>query len=274
MLSWNSHRGFTLVELVVATALLLIVSGALSQLLLITERLSRSQAQHLRLQSEVRNAALVAINELRELSTAQAQGSEDNDILSATSSSISYRASRGFGVTCQPSTATQLRVARADFTGARDPEPGRDSAFIWIGGDPATEDDDRWQPVAITAVSAGTCGASTVPALTLTVPSTAALAGAAGGTPVRIYEVMELRLYQSAGQSWLGMRAIGSGEAIQPLAGPLTSDGLQLELLDAGGRVTSDPTAVQSIRALVRGVAEGLTDSLETEVALRNRAAP
>jgi hypothetical protein len=100
------------------------------------------------------------------------------------------------------------------------------------------------------------------------------------GTPVRIYEIMELRAYQSGGQWWLGARSVSSGEAIQPLAGPLAGrDGFRLEYLNQFGAATNDPTAVSGIRIVVRGSGEDLPASggsappqeeLITQVALRN----
>jgi hypothetical protein len=104
------------------------------------------------------------------------------------------------------------------------------------------------------------------------------------GTPLRIYEIMELRLYRSDGESWLGARSVSSGENIQPMLGPLMPvNGLQLEYLDGLGGPTSDVTAVKSVRITVRGISQGavngtgdqsplarLEEALVTQVVLRN----
>jgi type II secretory pathway pseudopilin PulG len=282
MLSHHRHNGFTLLETIVATGMSLIVSGAVCQLLLTTQRLARAQSEHLSLQSTVRSAVLIVLNELKELSTAEGQGWERNDLVSATSTGMTYRAIRGVGLICQPPTSTQIRLAQSGFISARDPQPGRDSAFVFIEGNADTDEDDSWQPVAITAVSStASCAGTLGPGLTLTVPPTNSLVGLTAATPVRIYEIMELRLYRSEGKSWLGMRSLSTGEAIQPLAGPLSHDGFRLDYLDRAGRPTEDVTAVSRIRIAVHGIGErqpslngaavdSLAEELVTEIALRN----
>jgi Tfp pilus assembly protein PilW len=282
MLSRHRRYGFTLLETMVATAMSLMVSGAVYQLLLTTQRLARAQTEHLALQSSVRNAVLVVLNELRELSTAQGQGRERNDLLSGTATGMTYRATRGVGLICQPATSSQIRLARNGFVAARDPQPERDSAYVFVEGDANIDQDDIWQPVAITAVSnLASCAGTVEPGLTLTVSPSSSLVGLSAGTPVRIYEVMELRLYRSEGKSWLGMRSVSAGEAIQPLAGPLSNDGFRLVYRDRAGRATEDLTAVSSIGIAVHGIGESqpslngatsdsLAEELVTEIALRN----
>ena len=90
---------------------------------------------------------------------------------------------------------------------------------------------------------------------------------------------VELRLYESEGKSWLGARSVSSGEAIQPLVGPLTKgSGFRLEYLDATGMPTVDRTSIKSIRITLRGTTEGggagnsipVEEELVTQVALRN----
>jgi prepilin-type N-terminal cleavage/methylation domain-containing protein len=282
MLRPYRRQGFTLLETMIATGMLLIVSGAVYQLLVTTQRLARAQGEHLALQSTVRNAVLIVLNELRELSTSEGQGPERNDVLSGTPTSMTYRASRGVGLTCQPPTSTQIRLAQSGFVAGRDPQPGRDSAYVFVEGDSSTDTDDLWQPVAITAVSTlANCAGTLEPGLTLTVSPTRPLVGVTAGAPVRVYEVMELRLYRSEGKSWLGMRSVSAGEAIQPLAGPLSDDGFRLAYLDRGGRATEDVTAVSSIAVTVHGIGEpqpslngsagdSLAEELVTEIALRN----
>jgi hypothetical protein len=260
----------------------LMVSGAVYQLLLTTQRLTRAQTEHLALQSAVRNAVLVVLSELRELSTAQGQGRERNDLLSGTATGMTYRATRGVGLICQPATSSQIRLARGGFIAARDPQPGRDSAYVFVEGNANIDEDDIWQPVAITAVSnLASCAGTLEPGLTLTVTPSSSLVGLSAGTPVRIYEVMELRLYRSEGKSWLGMRSVSAGEAIQPLAGPLSNDGFRLVYRDRTGRATEDLTAVSSIGIAVHGIGErqpslngaasdSMAEELVTEIALRN----
>jgi prepilin-type N-terminal cleavage/methylation domain-containing protein len=283
-----NRRGFTLVEIMIAMTLMLIVGGAAFKLLVTTQRLSRSQAEQAGLQSNVRMGSLVVLNDLRELGTVSGGGADKNDILTIAASDITYRAMRGLGFICQTPTATQIRITRSGFSGFRDPQAGRDGLYVFIDGDPDSEADDAWLPVAIADVSTATaCPGAMGAGITLTTPNTASLVGLSVGTPVHVYEVMELKLHQADGKSWLGARSISAGEAIQPVLGPLVDgNGFQLEYLDAGGAITADRTAIKSIRITIRGISDGpvhvgiegsptyVQDSLVTQVTLRNAFRP
>jgi prepilin-type N-terminal cleavage/methylation domain-containing protein len=283
-----NRRGFTLAEIMIAMTLMLIVSGAAYKLLVTTQRLSRSQAEQASLQSNVRMGSLVVLNDFRELGTVTGGTADQNDILTIAADDITYRAMRGIGFICQAPTATQIRISRSGFSGYRDPQAVRDGLYVFVDGDPDTETDDAWLPVAVTDVSTATACPGIIGAgITLTTPNTAALVGLPVGTPVRLYEVMELKLHQADGKSWLGARSISAGEVIQPVLGPLADgNGLQLEYLDAAGVATVDRTAIKSIRITIRGISDGavnagvegsltrVQDSLVSQVALRNAFRP
>jgi prepilin-type N-terminal cleavage/methylation domain-containing protein len=282
VLTVSHRRGFTLVEIVISVFMMLIVSGAVYRLLVTTQRLARTQAERVQLQSGVRAGSLVVMNDLRELSTLPGGTSDQNDILRAGNSDIIYRAMRGIGFICQAPAANQVRIARNGFSGHRDPQPGRDSALVFLEGTSET-DLDSWLPVAVANVSTTPpCPGLRGPAITLTTSSNAALSDLPVGTPVRIFEVMELRLYQAQGKSWLGARSVGAGEAIQPVAGPLADGaGFRLDYLDGSGAITNDPTAIKSVRATLRGISEPTSggfgwesmraeETLTAQVALRN----
>jgi prepilin-type N-terminal cleavage/methylation domain-containing protein len=279
------RHGFTLVEITVALGLTLILAGATYRLLRVVQRLSRAQAAHLGLQSNVRTAALVAANELRGLNSVSGGTPAQNDILSLAANAVSYRASRGNGFLCQPPAGAELQIARNGFSGYRDPQPVRDMAYVFLEGNPDTAADDSWLAVPITAVSsASACAGGAGPAISLSTASAGWSPDIITGTPVRIYEIMELKAYQSDGQWWLGARSVGAGEVVQPIAGPLAGrDGFHLEFLNRNGAATADPSAVAAIRVTVRGVSEelGVLDSapppeeeLITGVALRNGPRP
>jgi hypothetical protein len=181
---------------------------------------------------------------------------------------------RGVGFLCQPSTTTALRIARTGFTGHRDPQPGRDSLYVLVAGDGA----GTWRAVPIVGVSTAAECPGMGPGISLAIPSTDAVAGLESGTPVRITEVMELRLYQSEGKSWLGARSVSAGEAIQPLVGPLADgNGFSLEFRNGSGDPTLDLTRIRGIRAVLRGSLEGgaaAEQQLSTSVTLRSTAQP
>ena len=81
-----------------------------------------------------------------------------------------------------------------------------------------------------------------------------------------------LKLYQSTGQWWLGLRSVSTGEAIQPLAGPLTEDGLRFEFLDLLGQPTTDRTSVRSIHLEVQGRSEQYVDWGGVDMSLTRRS--
>jgi type II secretory pathway pseudopilin PulG len=280
--SADVHRreGFSLVEITVAMALTLIVTGAVYRLLFASQRLSRAQLSQLSLQTNVRSGSIAVLNELRELGTVTAGSADQNDVLGITASGITYRAARGLGFLCQPPSANRLQIARGSFSGYRDPQPTRDVAYVFLDGTPDTEADDSWLALPVVDVATGTaCPGSIGAGLTLTTSGTLP-PDVPAGTPIRIYEVMELRSYQSEGRSWLGARSVGTGENIQPVSGPLDDgDGFRLEYLDAAGVPTADPTAIKSIRIAVHAIGEDslspwsgarVEEELVSAVTLRN----
>jgi prepilin-type N-terminal cleavage/methylation domain-containing protein len=272
VLSSLDRRGFTLLEIMVSTCMMLIVSGAVYQLLVTTQRLSRAQAEQVRLQANIRAGSLFVANELRELSTVAGGSRDQNDLLSIGRSEVTFRVVRGTGFVCQPPSATQIRVGRSGFSGHRDPQPGRDSVYLFLQG--VETRDDAWLPLPITQVSTASSCSDGAPGIALMVPSTTVLADVPVGTPVRVYEVLELKLYRSEGRSWLGARSVSAGEAIQPVVGPLTDgDGFQLEYLDGLGTTTNDVSSVESIRVTLRGISEEpvrVEEELTVQVSLRN----
>ena len=94
---------------------------------------------------------------------------------------------------------------------------------------------------------------------------------------------MEYGLYSSGGEWWLGARSISMSEAsMQPVLGPLTSNGVWFNFLDGTGTATTDRSLVKSIQVTLRGVTDQaivvgsntktayVQDSLVSQVVLRN----
>jgi prepilin-type N-terminal cleavage/methylation domain-containing protein len=284
------RRGFTLVEILVSLVVMLIVAGSIYSMLNANQRLSRAQSERVSLQSNVRSGALIVATELRELNTVIGGNVDQNDILTSPllPSDITYRAMRGMGFVCQTPTATEIRVARSSYSGYRDPVAIRDSLYVFIDGSPGA---DSWLPLRVTGVNlASACGGAS--AIAFTVPSNATLTTASipVGTPVRVYEVMQLKLYVNGGKSWLGALSASAGEtSIQPVLGPLVAgNGLAFQYLDASENATTDPKAVKSIKATVVGVTDrdinlgngssgalaSVQDTLVAQVVLRNAFRP
>jgi prepilin-type N-terminal cleavage/methylation domain-containing protein len=283
-----TRRGFTLIEIMISLVIMMMVLGAVYKLILSSQRPARGQAERVTLQSNVRVGSLAVLSDLRELNTATGGPASDNDILAIDPNSVMYRGMRGAGFICQAPTATEVRISRSSFSGYRDPVATRDGLYVFIDGDPDTETDDAWLPVAITAVStAAACPGVIGEGITVTTPNTAALVGLPTRTPVRFFEVMELKLHQADGQSWLGARSVSAGEAVQPVLGPLANDsGFVLSYLDGAGAVTADRTAIKSIRVTLRGLSEGavntgieggqgrVQEALVSQILLRNSFRP
>ena len=94
---------------------------------------------------------------------------------------------------------------------------------------------------------------------------------------------MEYGLYSSGGEWWLGARSVSMSEAsMQPVLGPLTSDGLSFNFFDGNGALTTDRSLVKSIQVTLMGVTDQaivvgsntktayVQDSLVSQVVLRN----
>lgn len=262
-----------------------IVTGAIFRLLNTSQRLSLAQAEQVSLQSNVRTGSLVVPNELRELNTVL--GSLDptqNDVTDPADDAITYRAMRGLGFVCQAPGANELRLAQSSWTGLREPDAARDSLYLFFDDDPDEDADDTWLQVDITAAnfSATACGAD--PGYVLAV---GAIPAVPVNTPVRLFESMKLELYADGGEWWLGASSVSGGEiAPQPMLGPLTDDGFELEYLDSDGDPTADKTAIKSIRVTVRGLTDDAVraggsgamghpeEALVSQVLLRNSIRP
>ena len=290
-----ARRGFTLLELMVALVLVLAVAAVTYALLVQNQRVSRSQVEHAGLQDNVRAGALVVANELREIGFDSvppdaglgAGASVSPDLLVMQPGRLEYKAMRGMGFTCTLPGSGQLRLRRGTLLGLRQPEAG-DSITAHVEGDPTTGADDAWVHAAVTAVGSGACDDGG-PALALTVAfaNDAAASRMVAGGPVRFFEVMEIRYYQSGGKSWLGLRSVSAGGVIEPMLGPLADStaaqrGFTFTYLDRNGAVTTVPNDVREVSWTLKGVTDGAVrnagvsplsrDSLtlSTSVALRN----
>lgn len=283
------RHGFTLVEILVALVIMGVVSGAVFQLLHTSQRLSRAQTEQVSLQSNVRTGAMLVPAELREINTVTGGSIDQNDVLSAAADAVTYRAMRGLGTVCEvPGVTNRIRLLGSTYSGSRDPI-GTDSIYVFIENDPDRENDDAWLPVRITSVTTGNVcptAIGNVAGITLNTDANAAIATLAVGTPIRIYEVMELSLLAADGRSWLGARSVSAGDPVEPVLGPLVDgNGFGLEYLDGNGNATGDLTAIKSIRVTIQGLTDELVrgsgtavghpvEAQVTQVLLRNSIRP
>lgn len=272
------RRGFTLVEIMVALVLMVLVAVLGLRLLLFQHWTGVAQGETAAVQAALRAGSLFLATELRELGGSPG----DPDILVFAPESLTYRAMRGTGVTCALAPSSIL-VDAVSFSGYRSVQTPRDSALLHFEGRMDTGADDRWIHLPVQAISASTCsGAGAIQLATTLDTALFALQRFAPLAPVRTFEIMQVRLYQSGGDYWLGARSVSAGETIQPLMGPLTSRGLELSYRDSAGGVATVAENIRSIGITLRalgsvatrrggtGVASRITDSLVTTVSLRN----
>jgi prepilin-type N-terminal cleavage/methylation domain-containing protein len=289
----RGHRGFTMIELLVALVLLGIVSTAIYRVLVNNQRLYLAQTQRIDLSQNIRAAGNVLPAEFRELDASE------GDITAMSATSISIRAMRWLGFLCSPPvlggalTGVAMIVrggapGQPLFFGSRAINQNTDSLLIYYDGNPTTRTDDFWATGQITAAPNGQncpdgqAGQRLIINLNLLGLGANTVGAIPVGAPVRGFERVTYQLYQQAGDtSWyLGFQP--GGGTMQPLVGPLLPNGLTFTYYDANGNVTATRTQVARIDITVRArtvasIRKGGTaplapavDSIVTSVALRN----
>jgi prepilin-type N-terminal cleavage/methylation domain-containing protein len=286
------RRGFTMIELLVALVLLGLVSTALYRVLVNNQRLYMAQTQRIDLSQNIRAATTILPAEFRELSASE------GDITALSATSLSIRAMRWLGFICQPpvlggvlgGVSMVIRggaMGQPMFFGSRNIDETKDSLLIYYDGNQSSRADDFWalgRPIS--APNGQNCldgrpGQRLVFNLTLlgqpNIPGAITL-----GAPVRGFERVTYQLYQPAGDtSWfIGFQP--QGGTMQPLIGPVLSNGLAFSYFDSTGAVTANRLRVARIDIVVRArtaapVRTGgqspmrnIVDSVVTSVALRN----
>lgn len=272
------RRGFTLVEVMISLGLMVVVAGIALRVLLRQHWSGVSVGERGALQATLRGGSLYLLGELRELGGTPG----DPDILAFAPESLTYRAMRGAGWSCRVSPG-RVSVSSASFTGYRALQVGRDSLLLHQERAESTVADDRWLRLPVLALGAGGCSAPSIGIATLL--DTIQYPPSSFGTlaPFRSFEVMQLRLYQSGGDYWLGTRSVSAGETIQPVIGPLSSRGLTLAYYDSTGAPAAAAGNIRSIEITLRALTAGAIrtgggfgpglrqlDSVTTRVLLRN----
>ena len=234
-----------LAELVVAATLTVLVAGLALGGLVGLQRAVAHHAERAALQSGLRAAAHLVRTELHDAGIGAG-----GDLIGISPTSIVYRAVRGTGLSCGQD-AGSLLVSSASLRAIRLPSPGRDSVRV-LTGDTLRPDAMTWTMAPLLAAPRSAACADGAPALALPMAPTD-LAAAGNSAPVRIVELMELRLYRSGPTWWLGLRSVSGGEAIQPAVGPFDADGVAFRWLDLAGGETPVPGDVASVELRLRG---------------------
>ena len=246
-------RGFALIELLVGLVLFGLIGGVMLHTTLTMERTTHAHLSRLGIEGSLDAGIAFLDSELASLG----RDSTGSDLLLQAPESLSYRAERATGLACQI-TATSVRVSIARYAGARQPQPGRDSLLLYLGQDAVLQGPGPWSAAPVLAVRTATCGSSPAWSIATAIDTTrTSLANLATWIPVRVFEVMQARLYRSAGATWLGVRSVSAGETIQPLAGPFTSGRSGFLLWDSVGGAAAAPAATRRIAIALSGAWTG-----------------
>jgi prepilin-type N-terminal cleavage/methylation domain-containing protein len=292
-----SRRGFTMIELLVALVLLGIVSTAIYRVLVNNQRLYMAQTQRIDLSQNIRAANTILSAEFRELDAF------DGDIIAMAPDSLVIRGMRWLSFICVPpvlngnNLGNQMiirgrQVGDPMFFGSRYINESSDSLLIYLDGNQTTRLDDYYVPGRIAATPGNQqCPAvGAIPAQPGTrivfdgnfIGGTNIAGAITTGAPVRGFERVKYRLYQAAGDtSWyIGFQP--GGQTMQPLIGPLLTNGLTFQYFNAAGAVTAVRTQVARIDVTVRArttaqvraggqaARRAIVDSITFSVALRN----
>lgn len=295
----RARRGFTIVELIVALVLLGLVSTALYRVLVNNQRLYMAQTQRIDLAQNIRAAGSILPAEFRELDAF------DGDIISMTPTRLELRVMRWLSFICVPPVlggaglnGLQMTIrggtpGQPMFFGAREPNINVDTMLIYYDGDPTSRQDDFWSRGTFNAIpnAPTTCPDPNPPgpqpavrvnfSLNLLGLGPNVANAIPVGAPVRGYEHVVYQLYQPAGDTSWYVGFQGATGTMQPLIGPVLTNGLTFQYFDANGNVTAIRTNVARIDITVRArtaatVRSGdaaratVVDSVVTSVALRN----
>lgn len=207
-------RGFTLIEMALAIVLLGLVSGLFASLVLAS---AREASRALEALVAARTGVALATyfgEELRDGSLRDVTVAPDHATLPVPI---------GEAFVCADS-GTVILLADSDYAGVRLPEAIDDSLAL-VG-----EGDSLWQSVALDSVGAGHCpgGAS---ARRLVVAPHVGLAIA-----LRVRQALEVRIYHSGSDDWLGIAPADHHSTVQPFAGPLRTGASQFARDSSGLR--------------------------------------
>lgn len=275
--STGSRRGFTIIELLVASVIGLIVLGSVVQMLTAQGHGYRKQREVIDVRETEREAAALLSWDLRQSALGESAPT------TIAGNSITVRSPRGVGVIC----AKHPTLARYGLwkTGGNILATADDSALIFQMGR------DKWNALKVTAV--GTPAAMGVTAcawpgarppdvvVEVAVTSKKDTSGIVVGAAYRGFRKVQYGEYQLNSRWWLG-RKVGAAATYEQLTGPLlppASNGLSFAYYDSLGAVTADPLQVKTVAFTLRTesykdtyVGTGYAyqhDSLTTRIAVR-----
>lgn len=245
-----NRRGFSLLELVISLMLTAFIGALCWSILGSAAFRLRDRSERMAMEHALRVGALAERATLEGLGVDSSAGS---DLSAMTPNGFTGRAVRAAGTACLvTASAVTVRAGAGWWSAHRVPVAGRDSLLLGTVSGPV-----RWIPVALAAAPGSTICPDGSPATVLaTAVPLADLPSVGSGTPVRIFEPLELRTYTSTGATWLGAREPATAGAIQPLAGPLVGTGVAFGYLTLGGLGAAALTAVGMITVQTGAITE------------------
>ena len=235
------RSGFTLVDTLIAMVLFGIIGTVATRTVLGMERTLRGARDRAATERAFESALMFFSSELSDAGP--------GDLLVTAPDSLTYRAVRASGLACRVGTS-EIRLLADRFSVPRRLQAGRDSLLLHGNSDTLSSHGRGWLAVPILSVGSATCDGRAAISVG-TVLDTAVWARPATPdalVPVRSFEVMQVRLYQSLGGWWIGARSVSTGETIQPLAGPFENPGSGFAYLDSTHSSTPTAEAVRSLR--------------------------
>lgn len=245
-----TRRGFGLLEVMIALTLSGVVAVLTWSILQTASFRLRDRSERMGMEHALRVAAVATRAALEPLGQDSTAGA---DLALLAPDGFIARAVRGSGVLCDAGPATLTVRAAPDWWHAiRAPVAGRDSLLVGTIVEPA-----RWVAINLANTPGSKACSDGMPGLVLgaaLLPSDLAAIGP--GSPIRVFEHIELRAYSSSGAAWLGQRNVGSGGSIQPLAGPFAGAAMTLSFFSRSGASAFLPSEVSSAGWKINGLTE------------------
>lgn len=262
-------------ELLVATLLGAVLAMLVGKVLLTSAASLRDRTERMGLEHSLRVSVGAVRAMLEPIGIDSGSGA---DLSSGGPLSLVARVIRDQGVVCGAAEDRLMVRAGPWWRALRAPVRLRDSLIVASVAGP-----EQWIVAPLLGnPSAGVC-ADGSPALVLpTELPPPSLAAVGTGSPLQVFEPVELRVYPSSTSSWVGLRLAATGETIQPLAGPFSS-GPGLTYRDRGGNVAAAGPDIVLVTLGLDGLTEragGLgigrldqvgSDSIRLAIAFRGR---
>lgn len=237
---------FTTVELLVGLALAGLVVASVAGVLVTQRRFYTLYLARLEAWDAVTAGGEILASELRGLSPAA------GDLYALAADSVALRSVVGFAYVCGLQEGGAAWLLRG-VVGSLETRP-RDSVLVFVEGEPARADDDRWHVAhidRIEPVTTAACPGGRPAERRARVP--APVPGLRPGAPVHAFRPYVYRVYRDgSGRPWLGRRL--RGDPIQPVVGPMQPPprGLSLRPLDPVGLPTGAAGPVTRVRFVLR----------------------